>query len=105
VFNIGSQELLIILLLVFVLFGPRHIPGVARALGKGFGDVQRAMRGMEDHMRRAAEEIPRVTDVEPLDPVPSAPKILPVAGSVEAPPSNLPADDEGATADRPHRGP
>lgn len=58
-FNIGSQELLVILVLVFLLFGPRHIPEVARALGKGLGDVQRALRGVEENVRRASDELPR----------------------------------------------
>lgn len=78
-FNIGSQELLIILLLVFLLFGPRHIPEVARTLGKGLGDVQRAMRGVEDNMRRAASEIPRAVDA---DRVSEAPKMLPAAEAI-----------------------
>ena len=54
--NIGSQELLIILLLVFLFFGPRHLPEVARTLGKGLGDLQRTLRGVEDNVRRAGEE-------------------------------------------------
>jgi len=57
VFNVGTQELLLILLLVFVLFGPRHIPDIARTLGKGLGDLQRTLRGVEDSVRRSTEVV------------------------------------------------
>jgi len=73
VFNIGSQELLVILVLVFLLFGPRHIPEVARALGKGLGDVQRALRGVEENVRRATDDLPRRVDA-PESPVGSIPR-------------------------------
>jgi TatA/E family protein of Tat protein translocase len=80
VFNIGSQELLVVLFLVFIFFGPRHIPGVAKALGKGMGDVQRAVRGVEDSMRRAADDIPKGVEISG-DPV--IPKALPAAGAIK----------------------
>lgn len=59
-FNIGSQELLLILLLVFLFFGPRHMPGVARTLGKGLGDFQRTLRGVEDNFRKVTDETDRL---------------------------------------------
>ena len=43
-FNVGSQELLIVLVMVFLLFGPRHIPEVARTLGKGMGELKRTLK-------------------------------------------------------------
>ena len=70
-FNVGSTELLIILLLVFLLFGPKHIPDVARTLGRGLGDIQRALRGVEDGVRRAAQDLPRIEPpAGPVSPVP-----------------------------------
>ncbi len=108
VFNIGSQELLIILLLVFLFFGPRHLPEVARTLGKGLGDFQRTLRGVEDNVRRASEEtigrasaVPSIFDKNLLDAGPADP-----AGGLEnartvaalagpAPDASEPKDDEG----------
>ncbi|MBD3161400.1 MAG: hypothetical protein GF346_04255 [Candidatus Eisenbacteria bacterium] len=57
-FNVGSQEILIILLLVFLLFGPRHIPQVANSLGRGLGEIRRTLSGIEDSVRRGASELP-----------------------------------------------
>jgi sec-independent protein translocase protein TatA len=75
VFNVGTQELLIILLLVFILFGPRHIPEVAHALGKGLGDIRKALTGVEDGVRRATGDFPRLPrTLDQLAELASAPK-------------------------------
>jgi len=58
VFNIGSQELLIIFVLVFLLFGPKHIPEVAQTLGKGLGELRRTLYGVEESVRRTARDLP-----------------------------------------------
>ncbi len=83
-FNIGSQELLIILLLVFLLFGPKHIPDVARALGKGLGDLQRGLHGVEENVRRAAEDLPRAGSSSSLRPPPRA-DIVPARAGTDDP--------------------
>ncbi len=109
VFNIGSQELLIILLLVFLFFGPRHLPEVARTLGKGLGDFQRTLRGVEDNVRRASEEtigrasvVPSIFDKNLLDVGPPDPAGA-IAGNratlgPAGPPADAtePEDEEGA---------
>lgn len=96
-FNIGSQELLIILLIVFLLFGPKHIPDVARALGKGLGDIQRSLRGVEESVRRAAEDRPFAGRNSPALPPP-----IPGRGSIPAasgPPETADADRSGDRGD------
>jgi sec-independent protein translocase protein TatA len=50
-FNIGTQELLIILLVVLVLFGAKRIPEVSRALGKGVADLRDALSGVERELK------------------------------------------------------
>ncbi|MFB3909087.1 MAG: twin-arginine translocase TatA/TatE family subunit [Candidatus Eisenbacteria bacterium] len=84
-FNIGTQELLVILLLVFLLFGPRHIPEVAHALGKGLGDLRRALQGVEDSVRRAESEIPRLRQT--LEEPPRKPAGSPPSGEVRIRPA------------------
>jgi sec-independent protein translocase protein TatA len=43
-FGVGSQELLIILLAVLLLFGSRRIPEVARSIGSGLQSFRRVVR-------------------------------------------------------------
>ncbi|GIW48363.1 MAG: hypothetical protein KatS3mg078_2240 [Deltaproteobacteria bacterium] len=41
-FGIGTSELLIILLIALLVFGPKEIPKIARTLGRGMRELQRA---------------------------------------------------------------
>lgn len=50
-FNIGSQELIIIFFVVLMLFGAKRIPEVSKQVGKGLRDFRRAMQGIEDELR------------------------------------------------------
>jgi sec-independent protein translocase protein TatA len=50
-FNIGSQELVVILFVVLMLFGAKRIPEVARSVGSGMHEFRKAMRGIEDELR------------------------------------------------------
>lgn len=53
-FNIGTQELLVILLIALLLFGAKRIPEVARSFGKGLHDFREAMSGFEREIREEA---------------------------------------------------
>ena len=44
---IGTQELIIILVIVIVLFGARRIPDLARGLGEGIRNFRTGMREEE----------------------------------------------------------
>lgn len=57
---IGSSELIVILIIVLLLFGPQKLPELAKALGKAAGEYHRAEREFE---REAAElkKIPEIT--------------------------------------------
>jgi TatA/E family protein of Tat protein translocase len=51
VFNVGSQELIIVLFVVLMLFGSKRIPEVARSFGKGVKDFRKAMAGLENELK------------------------------------------------------
>ncbi len=41
-FGLGTAELLIILFIALVVLGPKELPKVARTLGRGIREIQRA---------------------------------------------------------------
>ena len=43
-FGIGFPELLVILVVCLVIFGPGKLPEIGEALGKGIRDFQRALK-------------------------------------------------------------
>lgn len=65
-FGIGTQELLIIFLIVLLLFGANRIPEIGRALGKGIRDFKRATRDVEDSMKD--EDVRPQNRIEPARP-------------------------------------
>ncbi|MCX7929451.1 MAG: twin-arginine translocase TatA/TatE family subunit [Chlorobi bacterium] len=48
-FDIGGGELLLIVLVVLILFGPKKIPEVAQLIGRG---VQKARRAQEEFIEQ-----------------------------------------------------
>lgn len=50
--NIGGSELLLILFVVFLLFGPRKLPELGKTLGKGLREFRSAMRGIQDDINK-----------------------------------------------------
>ena len=41
-FGMGTQEILVILAVALIFIGPKRLPEIARALGRGFGELRRA---------------------------------------------------------------
>lgn len=41
--SIGFQEILVILLVVFLVFGPKKIPEMMRTVGKGIRQIKKAL--------------------------------------------------------------
>jgi len=52
-FGIGTPELLVILVVALVVLGPKRLPEVARALGKGLAELRRATSGLTDELNNA----------------------------------------------------
>jgi len=62
VFNLGMPELILILVIALVVFGPGKLPEVGRALGKGLGEFRKAMSG-----ENAAKEEPITIEAKPVE--------------------------------------
>ena len=47
-FGLGSQEILVILLILFLLFGAKRIPELARSLGQGMKEFRNTIKESTD---------------------------------------------------------
>jgi TatA/E family protein of Tat protein translocase len=111
-FGIGFQEMLIILVVVLIFFGPKRLPDLAKSLGKGIAEFKKASeevrKGIEDAVKEeSTEEAPKPPeDLSAYGKAPgSAPAEVPAPASgtppdsvpVEsAPPTSAPATGDGA---------
>ena len=58
-FGIGFPELLIILVVALLVFGPAKLPELARSLGKGMAEFRRASNDLRKSLADVGEE-PRI---------------------------------------------
>ena len=63
-FDFGSGEILLILLVVFLVFGPDKIPELARNLGKVINDVKRASEDIKTEINKEADRKEREKKLE-----------------------------------------
>jgi len=54
---LGWSELLIILIIILIFFGPRRLPEVAEAIGKSLRKFKKASRDVQDEIKAETKEI------------------------------------------------
>lgn len=66
-FGLGGQELLLILFVILLFFGPSKLPELARGLGRGMREFKKAQADLENEINKAAESVEnRETPAAPL---------------------------------------
>lgn len=88
-FNLGVPELIIILVVVLVIFGPGKLPSIGSSLGKGIREFRKATSSDDDKPEPPPPPAPVAAVAPP--PAPVAAAAPPSAG-----PATLPADDKPA---------
>ena len=78
--NLGTGEVLVILVVALVVLGPEKLPGAARQAGRWLGELRRVSSGFQAELRDALQE--------PVDQTPRSATAAP-------PPSDEPEPDPG----------
>jgi TatA/E family protein of Tat protein translocase len=69
-FGIGMPELILILGIALIVLGPKKLPEIARALGKGMAEFRRATDELKDELTRIEPE-PETSKTPPPDTQPA----------------------------------
>jgi sec-independent protein translocase protein TatA len=72
--NIGGSEILVILLVVLIFFGPKKMPEMGKNIGKGIREFKKAMRDIQDDVENSLKE-PAAPPPPPPPAPPSPPQI------------------------------
>jgi sec-independent protein translocase protein TatA len=74
--SIGPTELIIVLVIVLVIFGPKRLPGLGRSLGSGMKEFKDSVTGKhdrdldeddDDERKKANAALGRADDASPVD--------------------------------------
>lgn len=82
--GLGTPELIAILVIVFLLFGAKKLPELARGLGKSLGEFKKAKSEFEDELFNAEQSAKSVEDKKTVVPPASEPASPPVPESSES---------------------
>ena len=95
-FGIGMTELLVILAVALIVFGPSRLPELARSLGRAMNEFRRASTDLRQTLREATEEPPATQTPAPAPAPPAIPAPAPSAPAQPAAAAPVPV----AAADR-----
>jgi sec-independent protein translocase protein TatA len=56
--NVGPLEIVVVLIIALVVFGPRRVPELGRSLGKGIREMRSSLSGIGDE-EEAEEPAPK----------------------------------------------
>lgn len=67
-FNISGGEILLIIIVIYLVFGPKKIPEFARMLGKGINEMRRATDDIRKEIKREANKVKTDIGIDIDDP-------------------------------------
>jgi sec-independent protein translocase protein TatA len=83
--SIGFPELLVIFVIALIVFGPRRLPEIGKALGQGINEFKRASKDLQNRLEQEIEEDRQAsTTATPEAATPANPPQAPPPAETEA---------------------
>lgn len=67
-FQLGPQEIIIVLLIALLLFGAKRLPEIGKGLGKGIREFKDATKGLADDVKTGLENDVSLPPAPPAQP-------------------------------------
>lgn len=83
--NISGGEILLIVIVVYLVFGPKKIPEFARMIGKGINELRRATNDIKNEINREANKVKDDIGIDFEDPLKTETKSKKKEASEESP--------------------
>jgi TatA/E family protein of Tat protein translocase len=84
--NLGMPEIMMIMLLALLLFGPKKLPEIGKQVGKALGEFRRASndlkRSIQDEMDKAQAGLDSISSEVKPEPKPEPSALASAAGAV-----------------------
>ncbi|MBA4312054.1 MAG: twin-arginine translocase TatA/TatE family subunit [Chlorobiaceae bacterium] len=58
--NLGTGEIILILLIILIFFGAKKIPELAQGLGKGLREFRKAAKDIQEDINKPPEESKKI---------------------------------------------
>ena len=83
--NLGFPEIMIILVVALLVFGPKKLPELGKSLGNGIREFRRSTQGLKDDFEGTVREAPvsQAPQPVPAQPVPALDGVVPPVISFE----------------------
>lgn len=65
--NIGPLEIIVVLVIALIVFGPKRLPELGRSLGKGIREFRGSVSGADDDEDEDGGQSPRQREIEAGD--------------------------------------
>ena len=100
--SLGPAEILVVLVIALLVFGPNKMPEIAKKVGKGFREFRRVQQHLKSELRDVVSEFdsPSTATVD-QQAVPMLPPKAPAVDATAAPAAEAPAAPAAPAASAP----
>jgi len=65
--NVGPLELVVVLIIALVIFGPKRLPELGRSMGRGIREFRSSISGKDDDEEEESSQPPQIEGTQDAD--------------------------------------